>query len=207
MPWWTAPWPSPRCSPGSSRPSRAAGCRVVVIDEPAAVSIGADGLLRRGFTSAHGRLLRDAGEMHLMLAVTGGSAHDAGAETIVGLAYNSFLFDLVAGPDNWYLVRAAAGERGIVCAALSAAPGGGVEDQVPLLVWAAQYAASANARGLDRVGLANASSLAALDPGRAADALRQLGRAAELAPMPLEDAVAAGLDPRAVRRTPRTPAG
>lgn len=186
---------------------RAEGCGVIVIDEPAAVSIGTDEVLRDAFVRAHQRALRGAGGGHTMLAVAGGSAREAGPDTIVGLDYDSFLFDLIAGPDNWHLVRAAAGERGIVCAALAAEPGAVLGDQVPVLVWAAQYAASANGRSIDRVGLANASSLAALDPGVAVGALRQLARAAELAPMPLADAVKAGLDPRAIRVMPGAPTG
>jgi hypothetical protein len=186
---------------------RAAGCTVIVVDEPGAVSIGGDVVLRDGFVRAHGRLLEDAREAHMMLAVAGGSANEAGAGTIVGLGYNSFLFDLLAGPDNWYLVREAAGDRGIVCGALATAPARPLYDQVPLLVWAAQYAASANGRGLDRVGISNASSLAAVGPAVASEALGQLALAAKLALMPLDEAVEAGLDPRAVRRMPGAPVG
>ena len=72
-----------------------------------------------------------------MLAITGGSAWGAGADTILGAPYASILVDLVAGPDNWYLVRAAPGERGIVCAALEAGGGRERRDQAPELVWAA----------------------------------------------------------------------
>ncbi len=162
----------------------AAGCPVVQVLEPAAVEIGADEHLRSAFLLAHRQLLARAGDLHVMLAITGGSAADAGAETILGAPYASFLFDLIAGPDNWHLVRAAPTDRGIICAALRA--GGGKEhlDQAPELVWAAQYAASSNRRGLARVGLANASSLAALAPADARIALEALARAAALAALP-----------------------
>jgi methionine synthase II (cobalamin-independent) len=183
----------------------AAGCAVVVVDEPALAGVRDDEVLRDGFLRAHDRLLRDAGDQHLMLSVTGGSAHEMGPDAVFGLAYNSYLFDLVAGPDNWYLVRAVPGERGIVCAVLRAAPGASLADQMPELVWAAQYAASARGRGLDRVGLANASSLDGLAPAEATAALDQLGRAAALAALPLAEAVKAGLDPRAVRVMPGPP--
>ncbi len=174
----------------------AAGCPVVVVMEPAAVAIGEDELLRAAFLDAHRRLLAQAGDLHVMLAITGGSAANAGAAAILGAPYASFLFDLVAGPDNWHLVRAAPTERGIVCAALRAGNGRERLDQAPELIWAAQYAASSNGRGLARVGLANASSLAALAPAEARAAVEALARAATLAGMPAEDAVAAGLDRR-----------
>ncbi len=135
-----------------------------------------------------------------MLAITGGSAWEAGAETILEAPWSSHLFDLVAGPDNWYLVRATPGERGIVCAALKAPSRA---DQAPLLVWAARYAASANGRGLARVGLANATSLGDQAPAEAELALAQLARAARLAAMEPDEAIAAGLD----QRTFRQPAG
>ncbi len=185
----------------------AAGCPVVVVTEPAAVTVGEDDVLRAAFLRAHRRLLKDAPGLHAMLAVTGGSAHLAGPAPFFGAPYASHLFDLNAGPDNWYLVRAAPGERGIVCAALMAGPSAGTDggagldpgrDQAPLLAWAAHYAAASNDRGLERVGIANATSLAALDPATAHAALAALGRAAKLAAVPPRHAVDLGMDPRAV---------
>jgi hypothetical protein len=84
-----------------------------------------------------------------------------------------------------------------VCAALRVPARG---DPAPLLVWAARYAASSNGRGLDRVGLANASPLAGLGAGAAATALRALSRAARLAAMTPGEAIAAGLDERTFRQ-------
>ena len=108
--------------------------------------------------------------------------------------YRSYLFDLIAGPDNWYLVRATPGDRGIVCAALDARSNA---DQAPILDWAVRYAASANGRGPERVGVTNASSLETLAPDAARAALATLARAARLAILPPTEAVAAGMDPRA----------
>jgi hypothetical protein len=141
-----------------------------------------------------------------MLAISGGSAADAGAEAIFAAPYRSHLFDLIAGPDDWVLVRAAPPERGIVCAALRVGPGADT-DQAPVLVWAANYAASTGLRGLQRVGLANATPLRNLPADEALAAVRALGRAASLAGMTPEDAITAGLDPRTFgnRGTP-TPA-
>ena len=185
-----------------------AGCCMVVVEEPAAVAIGADRAEGALFGAAQERLLAHAGalgdgvELHTMLAITGGSAAGAGPGPVFAAPYRSHLFDLITGPDNWILVRAAPPGRGIVCGALQVGSPG---DQAPLLVWAARYAASAGGRGLDRVGLANATSLAALDPAAARRALELLGRAAGLAAMPLERAVEEGLDPRTIRRRPTAP--
>lgn len=177
-----------------------AGCPVVIVEEPAAVEIGADPAERALFAQTQRRLLSAVEafpDFHAMLAITGGDADVAGPEAIFAAPYRSYLFDLVAGPDNWRLVRAAPPERGIVCAAMRVEAAGG-EDQVPLLVWAARYAASSGGRGLDRVGLANGTPLDGVDPTMARAALETLARAAELAAMPLDRAVQAGLDPRTV---------
>jgi hypothetical protein len=178
----------------------AAGCPMAIIEEPAAVQIGDDPEERVLFAAAQERLLADAEaltDLHVMLAINGGAADGAGSETILAAPYRSYLFDLVNGPDNWRLVRAVPSERGIVCAALRVEATGG-EDQLPILVWAAHYAASSNARGPDRIGLANATPLSTLVPAVGAAALATLGRATALAVLPLERAVEAGLDARTV---------
>ena len=179
-----------------------AGCPVVQVMEPEAVGIGEDAESRSGFLRAQQRLLGSAPDLHAMLVIAGGSAHAAGAEAIFGAPYRSHLFDLIAGPDNWYLVRAAPADRGIICAALVAGDGAEARDQAPQLVWAARYAASAGSRGLERVGLANASLLTGLEPAAARRALEALGRAASLAGLPVAEAVDAGLDPRTVNTKP-----
>jgi hypothetical protein len=175
-----------------------AGCPLVQVAEPGATRIGNDERQRAGFLAAQHRLLRRAGDLHAMLLVTGGSAAEAGPEAIFGAPYDSYLFDLIAGPDNGHLVRSAPPERGIVCAALVAGGGAEDRDQAPQLVWAARYAASCGARGSGRVGLANASPLDGLAPDAARRAVAALVRAADLAAMPVAEAVEAGLDPRVV---------
>ena len=53
---------------------------------------------------------------HARLA--GGSAWPAGAPTILHAPFQSYLFDLIQGPDNWYLVRASRrSRRGLRCLA------------------------------------------------------------------------------------------
>lgn len=173
----------------------AAGCPLIEIREPAATSIGADAAERALFREAHLRLLDGVDGTHLSLAITGGSADAAGIETILAAPYASLAVDLIAGPDNWRLVASAPGDRGIVCGALSAAAGS--DDGPELLLWAAAYAASTNARGPERVGLATASSLAHLPWADAVRKLERLGAAARLASLPPQEAVT-HLDPRAV---------
>jgi hypothetical protein len=176
-----------------------AGCSMVVVDEPAAVEVGGDADARRRFRDAHAALLGEVPPLHAMLAVTGGSAWEAGAETILDAPYASYLLDLIAGPDNWYLARAIPGERGIVCAALRAP---WRRDQAPTLVWAANYAASMNGRGVARVGLANASPVAGLDEADATAAAAALARAARFASMDPNEAIEAGLDRRTFGQPP-----
>jgi len=184
----------------------AAGCRMILVEEPDAVRIGEDQSERALFASATTRLLAQAGEIHPMLVITGGSAHLAGPETIFAAPWQSVLVDLIGGPDNWSVVRQAPGDRGIICAALTVRDDDVEVDQSPQLVWAAHYAASASGRGIDRVGLANASSLAGHTPAHARRALTDLATAARYAAMSPADAVAAGMDPRTIQDPRPVPA-
>ncbi len=184
----------------------AAGCGMIVVEEPDAVEIGSDAWERTLFTDASRRLLARAGGAHAMLSVVGGPADGAGAATIFDAPWHSILVDLINGPDNWRLVRQAPGDRGVVCAVLRVREDGLQADQSPELVWASQYAASANGRGMDRVGVTNATRLADRTPEAARAALRQLAQAARYAVMPLADAVEAGLDPRTIRDARPVPA-
>jgi hypothetical protein len=175
-----------------------AGCTVIEVAEPNAVRIGGSATERARFLDLHERLLVDLHDrpgLHLSLAITGGSADAAGAETILGPAYASLAIDLIDGPDNWRLVRAAPRERGIVCGALSAHPGS--DDGPETLLWAAGYAASSAGRGPDRVGLAIASSLAALPWEAAVRKIARLGEALRLAALPPDERLAS-IDPRAI---------
>jgi hypothetical protein len=172
-----------------------AGCPMVEVHEPAAVRIGADECERARFRDAHRRLLAGVAGPHLSLAITGGSADAAGIETLMAEPYASLAVDLIAGPENWRLVVATPGDRGIVCGALS--PGPGSDDSVELLLWAAGYAVSTGDRGPARVGLATAGSLAGLPWDAAVRKMRRLGEAARLAGLP-PDELRRRIDPRAV---------
>jgi hypothetical protein len=173
-----------------------AGCRWIEIHEPATTSIGDDADARERFAEAHREVTADLGpDVHLTLAITGGSADTAGIETLLAGAYASFAFDLIDGPDNWHLVVATPTERGIICGALSAHPGSA--DGPEHLLFAARYAASTSGRGMARVGLATSGSLARLSWDEAATKVRRLGEAARLVTAAPEERRQA-LDPRAV---------
>ncbi len=172
-----------------------AGCPIVEIAEPDATRIGEDPGERARFRDLHERLLDGFVGVHLSLAITGGSADDAGAETVLTAPYASLAVDLIGGPDNWRLVTATPGDRGIVCGALAAEAGS--DDGPELLMWAGAYAAASQGRGLARVGLATASTLAALPWDVARRKLDRLGEAARLAARPPAEQLAA-MDPRAI---------
>ena len=178
-----------------------AGCPFVEVDEPDALAIAVVGSEARRFVDAHRRLTDGISGVHLSLALTGGNLDTAGSATFFDLPYASFAFDLIAGPDNWRLIAAAPAERGIVCGALSPLTGGEMSREV--LVWAAHYAASTNGRGPERVGLANASSLAGLSRPEALARLAIVAEAARIAAMPSAEEQARQLDPRAIPRCAR----
>jgi hypothetical protein len=150
-------------------------------------------------------------DLHLSLVLSGGNADTAGPSTFFDLPYASYAVDLIAGPDNWRLVTAAPADRGIVCGALG--PGEHDDDGPELLVWAAHYAASANGRGLARVGLANAPGLEDASWEAAQRKFVRLADAARIAGLESGAELAEALDPRAVnsrsaalgRAVPATP--
>ncbi len=168
---------------------------MVEVHEPAAVEIGADAGEQALFREASLRLLDGIDGVHVSLAVTGGSADVAGIETILAAPFASLAVDLIAGPDNWRLVVAVPGDRGIVCGALPVAAGS--DDGPETLLWAAGYAASTGGRGMDRVGLATSASLGHLSWAAAVRKLDRLGEASRLV-LGSVDERAAAVDPRAV---------
>jgi methionine synthase II (cobalamin-independent) len=174
----------------------AAGCAMVQVDEPAMVKFADRPSEWRLLADAHRRLTDRVEGLHLSLAITGGDLDETRAKAIFDLGYASYLFDLIAGPDNWRLIARAPTERGIVCGVVPTTPEPAVVKEV--LVWAAQYAASTNGRGIDRVGLATAGSLAGLPWELAASRVELLGLGARLAVDGSMERLAMELDPRAV---------
>lgn len=173
----------------------AAGCRLVEIEETEAHRIGEASTERARFRDAHWRIADSSAQTHLSLSIVGGSAADAGVDTILAAPYASLAVDLIAGPDNWYLVARAPGDRGIVAGVIE--PAEGSDDRPELPVWAAHYAASTGGRGLARVGLGTAGGLHRLGWQAAAAKLHRLGAAARIADLPADQQVAL-LDPRAL---------
>jgi methionine synthase II (cobalamin-independent) len=173
-----------------------AGCPLVEIEELDAHLIGEDATERRLFRDAHHRITDGVNGTHLSLSIVGASVHTAGSATILGAPYHSLAVDLIAGPDNWYLVTAAPMDRGIVVGALAASdsPAEGPE----LLIWAANYAASTQSRSLIRVGIGTAGGLASLSWDAAVAKLNALGHAARLAALPPGDELADAVDPRSI---------
>jgi methionine synthase II (cobalamin-independent) len=189
----------------------AAGCPLIEIEETDAHRIGDDTAERRRFREAHRLVADGVTGTHLSLSIVGGSAHEAGAATILDPPYASLAVDLIDGPGNWHLVAAAPWDRGIVVGALSGRPGS-VEGP-EILLWAAHYAASTEARGLLRVGLGTAGGLAALEWDDAVRRIEALGHASRLAALPPGEELASSIDPRALdarsaavgRRRPKPP--
>ena len=172
-----------------------AGCPLVEVHEPAAVTVGADPERRRSFVALQQALLEGVTGIHTSLAITGGGAEETGIETLLAAPYASLALDLVRGPDNWRLAARAPRDTGIVCGAMTAGPAG--DETLEILVYALNYAASTGGRGADRVGVATAGSLADV-PWTVADCrMRRLGEAVRLA-HGTPDERAAVLDPRAV---------
>ena len=173
----------------------AAGCPLIEVVEDAAVEIGDDPAERGLFRDAQLRLTGGLDGVHLSLAIRGGSADAAGAETIFAAPYASHLFDLCAGPDNWRLVVSAPGERGIVVGAEDAALA--TAEGPELHAFAIGYAASTGGRGQDRIGLATSGDMSRLTWVAAQAKMAAIGRTAGLYAGP-PGSLAEAMDPRAV---------
>lgn len=173
----------------------AAGCPFIEIHEPSLAGIGDDPEAWALVRDLHAVMTDGVSGTHLSLAVTGGAIDPAGFEVVLAAPFASYAVDLIAGPENWRFVRAAPGDRGIVCGAL--AVDAGADEGPETLLWAAAYAASSRGRGRDRVGLSTASSLANLPWDVAIRKLGRLGAAVELAGRS-PDALRTALDPRSI---------
>ncbi len=171
-----------------------AGCTWIEVHEPAATAID-DDAGRTHFAEAHRALTAGLDGIHLSLALLGGSAEALGIDAPLAGAYVSLAVDLIDGPDNWRLVAAWPGDRGVVAGALATRAGS--DDGPEMLMWAAAYAASTGGRGGDRVGLASAGSLAHLSWDVAAPKVARLGEAARLATAS-PDEIRTTVDPRAL---------
>ncbi|MEO7117753.1 MAG: hypothetical protein ABIZ34_02145 [Candidatus Limnocylindrales bacterium] len=176
-----------------------AGTPVVQLDENALTMIGKDDdaerALARGALDRVTAAVADLPAAHLCLAVAGGNAEFAGQALFYERAFSSYLFDLIAGPDNWRLIADAPRDRGIICGVADTRST--AHDDEPVMVWAARYAAQLGGRGLDRVGLAPSAGLEHLPRDRAKAIIEALAEAARKAGLPGRR-LASELDPRAV---------
>jgi len=176
----------------------AAGTPVIQLDENALTLIRADDdAERRLAADALRRVVQGLDDAHLCLAVTMGDAVGVGAAALFDLPFRSYLFDLVAGPDNWELVAQAPHERSIVCGAADAR--NTRPDTEQAMIRAALYAASTSARGLDRVALSPSTGLEYLPRDRAKAKVEALARAARVVATTDPDELARATDPRADR--------
>jgi methionine synthase II (cobalamin-independent) len=175
-----------------------AGCPFIEIIEDGATTIGGSPTARGLFVDAQRRLLDGldgVSGVHRTLAIRGGNADTAGAVTVLDGAYQSFMFDLCAGPDNWRLVVAVPGDRGVIVGAADARLAR--VDELEVLAFAIGYAASTGGRGHDRVGLATSGDMAGLDYDAAIAKIRRIGEAAALYEAPA-GTLARAMDPRAI---------
>ena len=175
-----------------------AGCPLVEIEEwlPHRAS---DAIEIDRVTDAHRRLTMAShgSAIHRSLSITGGSVPADAIGPILELPYASLAVDLIAGPDNWYVVRRASPEQGVLAGVLS---GGAVDEGREVMLWAANYASSGSGRERDRVGIGSAGSWARLTWEVAVRKLGRLGDAARLATLPPGEELVRELDPRAVSK-------
>lgn len=173
-----------------------AGAPIVQVDENALTLIGPDDDSERQLAAETLRRLTEGVDGHLSLAVTMGNAEHAGPALFFDRPFRSYLFDLIAGPDNWRLIARAPGDRGIVAGVADAR--NTRPDDEAVMVWGARYAAALNDRGLDRVGLSPSTGLEYLPRDRARAKIEALASAARAAALTDPDQLRAALDPRAL---------
>lgn len=170
-----------------------AGCPLVEVEELELAQL-AEASERALFRDAHDRVTAGAATVHRSLSFGGGSVPQAAIGTALEAPYASIAVDLIAGPDNWYVVRAVPRDRGVIAGVLS---GAARDEAKEVMHWAAHYAASTG-RGRVRVGVGSAGSWANLTWEVALRKLERLGEVARLVAMPASEELARSMDPRAV---------
>ena len=175
-----------------------AGAPVIQVDENGLTTIGRGDDGERRLAGEALRLLTEGlPRERLCLAVTMGDAQHAGAALLFDLSFGSYLFDLVAGHENWRLIAYAPPDRTIVCGVADAR--NTRPDDEAVMVWAARYAASLGDRGPDRVGLSPSTGLEYLPRDRARAKIQALGAVARKAAGADGGELQAVMDPRAMR--------
>src|SRR3990170_290928 len=177
----------------------AAEAPVVQVEEDGLTAVGADDEAERRLAADALRRLTDGVEGHLSLSVAAGDPCGAGGGVLYGAPFSSHLFDLIRGPDGWRVARQAPRERGLILGVADCRTEEPDEEAVTL--WAARYAASIGARGLERVALAPSAGLEALTREAARRKLADLAGAAVLAGLADAATLREGVDFRALTRT------
>lgn len=173
-----------------------AGSAVVQLTEPGVGSIGgAD----RAAIELLGEVLEGlaapfVGAGHLALAVAGGAASQVPPDRLM-VGMSSYLFDLIASPDDWNACARVPGDAGLVVGVVDPRPGRpGVRE---VGVWGARYAASMGGRGAMRTGVCPGSGIERLDRDAARGVLALAADVARAADLP-DQALAEEVDPMAV---------
>ena len=173
----------------------AAGCEAIQVDEPSVADIGADVAAWRPFADELAPVGAAVPEgVHRSLSLGGGAAHPRGHALLADLPFQSYLIDVLAGPDAWRLIASLPEDRGIICGALDI-HNDRPRDDPEMMLWAATLAAESNGRGTARVGISPNGDLGHLTRFVAKRKIERMGLAVHLSGYgPLSD-VARALQP------------
>jgi methionine synthase II (cobalamin-independent) len=177
----------------------AVGCEAIQIDESPAVGIGDDIATWRSFADELTRVVAAVPEgVHRSLALTGGAAHPAGHAFLADLPFQSYLVDVLAGPDAWRLIASLPEDRGVICGVLDV-NNDRPRDDPEMMLWAATLAAETNDRGAARVGISPNGDMDTLTRFVAKRKIERMGLSVHLSGYgPLSDVA------RALQPDPRT---
>lgn len=173
-----------------------AGAAVVQLTEPGLGAVEpSDAAAIDLATTTLDRLAEGVGRSgHLSLALAGGRPTAIPPERLV-LGFASYLFDLVASPDDWYRCAAIPGEAGLIAGVVDPRPGRpGVRE---VGVWGARYAASMGGRGSARTGICPGAGIERLDRAAALAIITLAAGVARAADLP-DAELALEIDPMAI---------
>jgi hypothetical protein len=122
-----------------------------------------------------------ADDGHLSLALAGGGPTAVPPERLL-VGFSSYLFDLIASPDDWRVCVRVPGECGLIAGVVDAraARAGAAE----VGVWGARYAASMGGRGAARTGICPGAGLERLERAAARSLLAFTADVARQADLP-----------------------
>ena len=152
-------------------------------------------------------------DRHLSLALAGGGPTRLPPERLL-VGFSSYLFDLIASPDDWNLCARVPGSAGLIVGVVDAraARAGAAE----VGVWGARYASSMGGRGPARTGICPGAGLEHVDRAGARALLAFTADVARKADLPdaqlMRELDATAIDPRSAAMgrgepRPRPPRG